>query len=223
MASEEEKQIEAYLQGEATQFQREQEVERVLACFKMDPFAILQLPYQFVEKDVKMTYRRKSLLIHPDKTKHPRAQEAFELLKRAETELTDEKKRNWLLQLVAEAQHLMRQSAGNQLDEESTSFKDGVRNKLKELLIDEELRRRRLLKKEMERESNEARKLVEEIEKRKRKRQADKDWEDTRDKRVGNWRNFMTGKKKKKRKELRPPKILSEDASKPYIKRPSAS
>ncbi|KAI8052519.1 hypothetical protein BDF22DRAFT_688856 [Syncephalis plumigaleata] len=223
MASEEEKQLEAYLQNEATQFQREQEVERVLACFKMDPFGILQLSYQFVEKDVKMAYRRKSLLIHPDKTKHPRSQEAFDLLKRAETELNDEKKRTWLLRLVAEAQHLIRQaSTDTQLDEESTSFKDEVREKFKGLLIEEELRRRRLLKKEMERESNEARKVDEEIEKRRRKRQADKDWEDTRDKRVGNWRDFMAGKKKK-RKELRPPKVLSEDTSKPYIKRPSAS
>ncbi|RKP23489.1 hypothetical protein SYNPS1DRAFT_10173, partial [Syncephalis pseudoplumigaleata] len=203
MTSKEEQQLEAYLQNEATQFQREQEVDRVLACFKLDPFAILQLSYTFSEKDVKMAYRRKSLLIHPDKTKHPRAQEAFDMLKRAETELNDEKKRAWLLQVVGEAQHAVRQTSdkADALDEASDAYKEAVRDKLKALLIEEELRRRRLLKKEMERESNEARKVDEQIEQRKRKKQADQAWEDARDKRVGNWRDFMSGGNKKKKRK----------------------
>ena len=38
-------------------------------------------------------YRKKSLMIHPDRFKHPRGPEAFDLLKKAETELLDKEKR----------------------------------------------------------------------------------------------------------------------------------
>ncbi|KAI9593762.1 hypothetical protein BDF19DRAFT_471746 [Syncephalis fuscata] len=206
METEEEKKLEAYLQNEATQLQRDQEVERVLGCFKMDPFAILQLSYQFTDKEVKLAYRRKSLLIHPDKAS----------IHKAETELNDEKRRTWLLQLVSEAQHSVHTAMNKgAVDETSAAFKEAVRNKFKDLLIEEELRRRRLLKKEMERESNEMRKVDEDIETRKRKKQADKAWEDSRDTRVGNWRDFMAGGKGKKSNKK------PEDANKPYIKRPA--
>lgn len=38
-------------------------------------------------------YRKKSLMIHPDRFKHARGPEAFDLLKKAETELLDVEKR----------------------------------------------------------------------------------------------------------------------------------
>lgn len=41
-------------------------------------------------------YRKKSLLIHPDRFKHPRGPEAFDLLKKAQTELLDAEKRKIL-------------------------------------------------------------------------------------------------------------------------------
>ena len=43
----------------------------------------------FVDK----IYRKKSLMIHPDRFKHPRGPEAFDLLKKAEIELLDKEKR----------------------------------------------------------------------------------------------------------------------------------
>ncbi|RKP08596.1 hypothetical protein THASP1DRAFT_11048, partial [Thamnocephalis sphaerospora] len=198
-----EKKLEAYLQNEATQFQRDQEVERVLACFKLDPFTMLELPYECTEKDIKMAYRRKSLLIHPDKAKHPRAQEAFDLLKKAETDMNDEKRRPWLLQLVGEARHNVYTARnvkpGTDPSLEATqAFKDEVRAQLKAILIEEELRRRRLLKREMELEGEAARKVEEVGQQRKRKKEQDKAWEDTRDSRVGNWRDFLAGGKSKK-------------------------
>lgn len=74
--------IDKYLATEATQLQKDQEIERILSAFKLNPFDILDLPPICNEKDIKNAYRRKSLLIHPDKTKHPKAEEAFSLLKK---------------------------------------------------------------------------------------------------------------------------------------------
>lgn len=74
--------IDKYLATEATQLQKDQEVERILSAFRLNPFDILDLPPDCTDKDIKNSYRKKSLLIHPDKTKHPRAQEAFSLLKK---------------------------------------------------------------------------------------------------------------------------------------------
>lgn len=49
-------------------------------------------------------------------------------------------------------------------------------------------------------EGLEAKKKEEETNKRKRKVEEDKQWEETREQRVGSWRNFQSGNKKKKTK-----------------------
>lgn len=64
---------------------RDAEVERVLRCFHLNPYEILDLDFTpgAVNDDIiRKTYRKRSLLIHPDKLKHPRAVEAFDLLKK---------------------------------------------------------------------------------------------------------------------------------------------
>ncbi|CAG8619839.1 3410_t:CDS:2 [Acaulospora colombiana] len=191
--------IDKYLATEASQLQKDQEVERILTAFKLNPFDILDLAPDCTEKDIKNAYRKKSLLIHPDKTKHPKAQEAFALLKKAEMELSNEKSRQFLLAIVEEAKH--------------------------------ELRRRKSLKRELEAQGLAAKK-AEQIEKeKKRKAEEEKLWEETREQRVNNWRDFQTKKgggsnSKKKKKlggEFKPPKVLAEDPSKPYIKRPTTN
>ena len=54
-----------------------------------------------------MTYRKKSLLIHPDKTKNPRAPDAFDRLKKAQTELMDEKHRARLDEAISDARLIL--------------------------------------------------------------------------------------------------------------------
>jgi DnaJ family protein C protein 8 len=108
--------IEKLLAEEASLLTREQEVERVLKAFKLNPYEILDLPFgkqtttdmiresslvsQYVfmtlaerENEPGKSYRKRSLLIHPDKFKHDRGIEAFDILKKAETELNDGEKR----------------------------------------------------------------------------------------------------------------------------------
>lgn len=185
-----------------SQSEKQLEIDRVLQCFKLDPFSILDLPYEKPDsKTLKLQYRRKSLMIHPDKVKHDRAEEAFALLKKAELELEDEARVKHLLSIVEEAKVEVLRDNGykvktqvvatslnsdvqgssdaaeeNKADkpnserskvviESATSVnteqypflrtregRDAVRAKVKEILFEMELRRRRQVKKEMEAE-----------------------------------------------------------------------
>jgi DnaJ family protein C protein 8 len=188
----------------------------------------LDLPYTATEKDIKLSYRKKSLLLHPDKNKHPRAEEAFGLLKKAESEASDETKRANLLEVVKEARvNVIRKHkiAKAEVDAfvETDEFSGLTREAVKTILIENEVRRRKLMKREMELEGAIARKAEEEISNRKRKQEDQKAWEETREKRVSSWRDFQSGKTKKGKskagKEFKPPKLVAEDAGKPYIKR----
>src|SRR3954470_22679506 len=70
-------------------------------------YAVLGLQPGVTESDIKAVYRKKSLLIHPDKTKNPLAPDAFDRLKKAQTELMDEKHRQHLDEAIADARMLL--------------------------------------------------------------------------------------------------------------------
>ncbi|KAI8886507.1 hypothetical protein K501DRAFT_58913 [Backusella circina FSU 941] len=221
-----------------SQSEKQLEIERVLGCFKLDPFGILELPYRKPDpKSIKVAYRKKSLMIHPDKVKHEKSQDAFAMLKKAESELSDENRLKFLLTVIEEARVEALRENGYKvktevvvnppimdteknelkasldsitiLDEKEYPFlqtpkgQTAVKDKMKEILIEMELRKRRMLKKEMEAEGAEKRKAEEAVKDRKRKAEEAKQWEDTRDKRVNSWRDFQKkgGKKVKKVKK----------------------
>jgi DnaJ family protein C protein 8 len=158
--------------------------------------------------DIKATYRKKSLLIHPDKTKNPRAPEAFDRLKKAQTELNDEKARERLDEAIADARMLLIRENKWTVDSEELKTDDFARKwreKTTEVLIDNEHRRRRQLNAQMREEGREQKKVEQEVEDRKRKRQHEQDWEATRDQRIDSWRQFQKGKgPEKKKKKLKP-------------------
>ncbi|SDA02879.1 BZ3500_MvSof-1268-A1-R1_Chr11-1g03201 [Microbotryum saponariae] len=231
-----EAEIERILNSEATLVSREAEVARVLKAFRMNPYDVLQLDFMpsanLTESDIRKspsslrfgvhtdrvdgmlcaekTYRKKSLLIHPDKLKHEQAIEAFDLLKKAQTELVDPKRREALDNIILDARMLVLRAEGMAPITPDTSprvtsltnpdFRERIRLKTKELLIDQELRRRRVNKMTMIAEGAQAKKDEEALEKRKRKMEDDKRWEETREDRVTDWRSFQKGGKKKKTK-----------------------
>lgn len=224
-----------------SQSEKIMEIERILSCFKLDPFAILELPYAKPDPSaIKRSYRKKSLMIHPDKIKHDRAQDAFALLKKAESEVTDEARLKFLLTVIEEARVEVLRDNGQKVktrvivnaptmtlnaegdsqlqasldsktvfDEKEYPFLQSpqgqaqVKQKMKEILIEMELRKRRQVKKELEAEGSEKRKAEEVVQARKRKAEDAKEWEESRDKRVNSWRNFQkkTTKKVKKVKK----------------------
>ena len=160
------------------------------------------------ESDIKNTYRKKSLLIHPDKTSNPRAPDAFDRLKKAQTELMDEKVRARLDEAIADARALLLREKGWTVDSDelkTDEFKRLWRDKAREVMVDDEMRRRRQARVQMREEGLAQAKEEEEVEQRKRKREHEVQWEATRDKRIGSWRDFQkastgTVEKKKKKK-----------------------
>ncbi|KAK9776756.1 hypothetical protein SCAR479_06494 [Seiridium cardinale] len=189
------------------------EIDRILKAFRLDAYAVLDLNPGVPESDIKVTYRKKSLLIHPDKTKNPQAPDAFDRLKKAQTELMDEKYRERLDEAIADARMLLMRENKWTVDSpelKTDDFAAKWRIKTREVLIDEEQRRRRQMKAQMQEEGREQKKQDEEIDERKRKRQHDQDWEATREQRIDSWRQFSKGGKSsgeggaKKKKKLKP-------------------
>jgi DnaJ family protein C protein 8 len=215
--------------------QQDAEIDRILKAFRLDAYvpsdppdfdvyprvankftysyAVLGLQPGVPESDIKLTYRKKSLLIHPDKTKNPQAPDAFDRLKKAQTELMDEKHREQLDEAIADARMLLIRENKWTVDSpelKTESFAKQWRDKTREVLIDNEMRRKRQIKAQMQEEGREQRRADDELEVRKRKRQHEQDWEATRDQRIDSWRQFQKGKSsggddgKKKKKKLKP-------------------
>ncbi|KAJ5265465.1 hypothetical protein N7524_006483 [Penicillium chrysogenum] len=178
------------LEKEASEYSKDVEIDRIRKAFSLDSYAVLDLQPGVTEKDIKIQYRKISLLIHPDKTKNPAAPDAFDRLKKAQTALLDEKQREYLDECIADARRLLIREHKYTLDSP-------------ELKTDEFK-----LKARLQEEGREQRKEEEELEARKRKRDNEKKWEDTREERIGSWRDFQKGRKpggdeKKKKKKMK--------------------
>ncbi|KAG0132570.1 hypothetical protein HOY82DRAFT_557985 [Tuber indicum] len=201
------KDILAELDREASDYLKDAEISRILNAFKLDAYAILDLKPGVPESDIKLQFRRKSLLIHPDKTRNPQAPDAFDRLKKAQGVLMDEKARTRLDEAIADARMLLiREKKWTVDNPELTGEEFAVewREKTKFVLIESELRRRKQVKAQMAEEGREKRKADEEVEARKRKRENEIAWEETRDQRINSWRDFKKGEEKKKKKKAKP-------------------
>ncbi|KAG5339810.1 J domain-containing protein spf31 [Termitomyces sp. T112] len=203
--------LEKLLSREESAFNREVEVERILKAFKLNPYDVLDIEENATPEAIKRRYKHLSLFIHPDKTPHPRAPEAFDVLKKAESELSDKDKRENLDAVINQARLMILKALNlpsSTPDTDPTlkglepSYKVRLRLQSKELLIDEEVRRRKAVKMNLANEGLEARKKDEEVAAKKRKAQEDKQWEDNREQRVDSWRAFSKDTRKKKKAKV---------------------
>jgi len=122
----------------------------------------------------------------------------------------DEKERGRLDEAIADARTLLMRERKLTIDSPEMRDMDGELKaawgrKTIEVLVDNEHRRRKQLKAQMQEEGREQRKADEEAEQRKRKREHETAWESSREERIGSWRDFQKGKKvegegKKKKK-----------------------
>ncbi|KAG6432745.1 hypothetical protein SASPL_104331 [Salvia splendens] len=226
--------------AEVSEVERDNEVSRILSCFKLNAFEYLNLPFTSSVDDVKRQYRKLSLLVHPDKCKHPQAKEAFGALAKAQQLLLDQQERDYILNQVNAAREELRAKRKKQLKkdtatklkslvdegkyeqeyERSEEFQQQLKLKVRELLTDQEWRRRKMQMRISEEEGRLKKDEEETKEMWKWKREHEEQWEGTREKRVSSWRDFMKGGKKAKKGELRPPKLKTEDPNKSYVQRP---
>ncbi|KAF2267016.1 DnaJ-domain-containing protein [Lojkania enalia] len=193
------------LEATGKEVDKDTEIARILGAFRLDAYAVLGLQPGVPDSDIKKVYRQKSLLIHPDKTTNPRATDAFDRLETARTELLDEKKRAQLDEAIADARMLlMREKKLTKDDEEvkSEEFAKEWKEKTKWVIMDNELRKQKLMKAQLREEGRQQRKEEEEAKERKRKREHEDAWEKSRDGRIDSWRAFQgkEGEKKKKKK-----------------------
>jgi len=203
--------LEKLLSREASAFQRELEVERILKSFKLNPYDVLDIEESATPEAIKKKYKQLSLFIHPDKTPHERAPEAFDLLKKAESELSDKDKREVLDAVIRQARLTLLKELGlptsvetdnERLQKLQPSFKSQLRIKAKEFLVNEELARRKAIKMSLANEGLEAQRKEEEVVQKKRKVEEEKSWEEGREDRVGSWRSFASAPKKKKKTKI---------------------
>lgn len=190
----------------------------VPACFVYLFFLSL-----YVCRLIKLTYRKKSLFVHPDKCKHAKAEEAFSLLATAQTTILEEDKRTNFSRVQAEAKtRLLEEKKLAPTDPflETAEFAALLKRQMNKILADVEWRKRQMIRKEMEEQGKKEIAVEQAALEKKRKQEEEKAWEDTRENRVASWRDFQTKKKKKGPDgELRPPKSTQEDSSKTFIKR----
>ncbi|GAB5353449.1 hypothetical protein AAMO2058_000037300 [Amorphochlora amoebiformis] len=79
-----------------SEVERKLEIDRIMNSFKLDPFAVLDLPYNCTGTQIQKHFRKVSLHCHPDKVPEEMrdlAQEAFSKLQAAKATLTNAKKR----------------------------------------------------------------------------------------------------------------------------------
>ncbi|KAH9659516.1 J domain-containing protein [Citrus sinensis] len=208
--------------AEVSEVERDNEVLRILSCFKLNPFEYLNLPFDVTPDDIKKQYRKLSLLVHPDKCKHPQAKEAFGALAKAQQLLSDEQERDYILTQVHAAKGELRAKRKKQLKKDAASkIKSLVDEGKYEQQYEQSEEFQQELKLKISEEEGRLKKDEEEQKEMwKRKREHEEQWEGTREQRVSSWRDFMKTGKKGKKGEIRPPKLKTEDPNKSYVQRP---
>jgi DnaJ-class molecular chaperone len=83
--------------ADTSNLERKLQVERIIK-HKLNPFEVLQIKPVNTAEETNLAYRKISLMVHPDKCKHPMAEEAFEVCKKSLAELQDEEKRPFYLE-----------------------------------------------------------------------------------------------------------------------------
>ncbi|XP_054794716.1 uncharacterized protein LOC129300198, partial [Prosopis cineraria] len=161
-------------------------------------------------------------------------------LAKAQQLLLDQNERDYLLSQVNSAKEELRAKRKKQLKkdtaskikslveegkydhqyEQSEEFQQELKLKVRELLTEQEWRRRKMQMRISEEEGRLKREEEEQKEMWKRKREHEEQWEGTREQRVSSWRDFMKAGKKGKKGEIRPPKLKTEDPNKSYVQRP---
>lgn len=219
--------LDKVLSAEELALIKDKEIYRVLDCCEWDYYSILEInplhDIHNLQNHIKKTYRKKTLLIHPDKVSNPKAPQAFDRLKKAElvlsfeipeneTELESQDERSKAL--IQEKKRLIAiyEDAAKQLEESGKirtnkpygdSDYQQILSKVSEILQEE------IQQDQIERnfqQHQEAKKMAE-IKKTQQERALKKklasQWEDERGVRVNNWRSYT---KKVDKPKLKKPK-----------------
>lgn len=222
---------------------RENEVNRILWAFKLNPFEKLNLRFNASIDDIRRQYRKSSLMVHPDKCSHPQAAAAFEILASAQKDLLDEEGCSNLMFLLNHAREEVRKERRKATKhdsvvrlssvlhdegregveaawEQSDEFHERWKMKAREVLANTAWRKKKITKRIADETARGKEEAKEERQRAKKKRSEEKKWEEQREERVGTWRDYMKSSKGSKATgELKPPKLKTEDSERRYVQR----
>lgn len=107
-----------------------QELERLLALAdvpeeELDPFSVLGVEVHATEAELKKAYRQLAVQVHPDKNKHPRAGEAFKVLRAAWDIVSNPETRR---------EYELKQMAATELSKSMNEFLTKLQDDLKEAM-----------------------------------------------------------------------------------------
>lgn len=212
--------LEKILQLQESDLARDLEVERILQVHPRDHFGILQINPLFepeaLETRVKKVFRKKSLLIHPDKVKHAGAPKAFDALKQAQIVVTSDENdadeetkqrvisRKSLLDIYKQVAEGLNAPVIEDFNHKSNvEIREKVQLVLENQVKEEEVEK--LYNQRQEASKNEE--LKNAAKDRQLRREWETKWENDRDARVQLWRSYSSKVDKKKKKPKR--KVLA--------------
>lgn len=172
--------------------------------FNMNPFEVLGLTHKATPEEVRGTYRKLSVRVHPDKNPgNDRAQAAFEAVKAAHDRLQDESRLEFCVRICTAAEEAVERKVKSQKKKlrkegqsedvpEDDPDRMGVAVKIMIVRMFSEFEQR---KAQMEKQDAEAKRKAQEAQAEKEfmdalKKQEEKMWEKSRQKRVNGWRHW---------------------------------
>lgn len=184
-----------------------EQIERLIQphyeWINLNPFTVLQLSIDATDEDIKQHYRKLSTLVHPDKSQHYRARDAFEQVKKAHSMLLDLDRRKLMVKTIENTIQRVEK-------ERRLKIKKGVKDledielvkqtEIKKAFAEMENRRLNYKKREAAQHKRENRQYEKEKEVMNEDFKKEKAWAQTerRDKRMGHWQDFQkVGKKVK--------------------------
>lgn len=224
--------------ADITDATRNAEVDRILTCFKLNPYEHLNLRFDCNAADINKAFRKISLMVHPDKCKHEHAKQAFDAIGQAQTLLSKEdfKKeldfnleraredvmKAWRKETRNDVVLRVRFQGNREAMAEAFVASDEYHERWKlaarKYIVDLEWRRRKLTLRIAAEEERVKAEEQEEAAERKKESKMQKNWnkEEARETRVGDWRDFMKNQKSKKKKqktlgEFKAPSIKTEE------------
>ncbi|CAI5702966.1 unnamed protein product [Peronospora effusa] len=201
------------------------QIERLLQphfhWINLNPFRVLMLDVDATEEDMKQHYRKISTMVHPDKCRNPKAREAFEELTKAYNLIVQEDRRKTCIRTIENATLAVTKERRQKIkkgikESELGDLKDAVDKAVLRAFAEIENRRLNIEK----RDAAQRRRETEQEEKAHVKVvnmfKRERSWAETdrREQRVGNWRSFQKGGKRRKEMDAQGWKEESRDEKK---------
>ena len=203
----------------------ENQIDRLLGpsykWINLNPFRTFSLPVDATEHDIKRRYKKLSQLVHPDKNKDPRANDAFDQVKKSHKKLVDDDQRaiavKTIKQCTERVEKTRRRLIKKGISEADLLKRDGtleeaIEKEIKKEFATQEYNHSKSDNMKRKYAHREREKEKEEMEYWKGVKELQETYQETREQRVKYWQSFEQNAKKQKKygATYRPPQVKVE-------------